>query len=31
MTLNQDSVSEWRDMSTHGLSFQWFSNKMIQC
>ena len=31
MTRIEDSVSEWRDMSTHGLSFQWFSTKMIQC
>jgi hypothetical protein len=27
---NQDSVSEWNDMSTCGLLFQWYSTIKIQ-
>jgi hypothetical protein len=27
---NQDNVSEWGDMSIHGLLFQWGSNIKIQ-
>ena len=27
---NQDEVSEWSDMSTHGLLFQWASSVKIQ-
>ena len=27
---NQDNVSEWSDMSTHGLLFQWASTVQIQ-
>jgi uncharacterized HAD superfamily protein len=27
---NQDNVSEWSDISTHGLLFQWASTMKIQ-
>jgi len=27
---NQDNVSEWSNMSTHGLLFQWASTIVIQ-
>jgi len=27
---NQNNVSEWSDMSTHGLLFQWASTIKIQ-
>jgi hypothetical protein len=30
LTQNQDNVSEWGDMSIHGLLFQWDSTMKIQ-
>jgi hypothetical protein len=30
LALNQDNMSEWSDMSTHGLLIQWASNTKIQ-
>jgi hypothetical protein len=30
LALNQDNVSKWSNMSTHGLLFQWASTKKIQ-
>jgi hypothetical protein len=30
LTRNQNNVSEWSDISTHGLLFQWASTIQIQ-
>jgi hypothetical protein len=30
LTRNQNNVSEWSDISTHGLLFQWASTIKIQ-
>ena len=30
LTRNQNNVSEWSDMSIHGLLFQWTSTMQIQ-
>jgi hypothetical protein len=31
LALNKDNVSEWSDMSTHGLLFLWADTTIIQC